>query len=101
MYRWIPKLAGLPSSVLARARELLATFEGDRLDAEKLEPAPNKRGRVRRAATHQLDLFAPAAPGIAPAERGVIERLQALDVNRMSPLEALALLAELKGQLPG
>jgi DNA mismatch repair protein MutS len=97
----VAKLAGLPSSVLARARELLAGFEGERLEAETPEPAPQKRGRARRAATHQLALFGADAPAPSSAERAVVERLQGLDVNRMSPLEALALLAELKGQLPG
>jgi DNA mismatch repair protein MutS len=97
----VAKLAGLPGSVLARARQLLASFEGERQEAEKLEPTPHKRGRARSAAVHQLDLFAPAGAGASPAERAVVERLQALDVNRMSPIEALALLAELKGQLPG
>jgi DNA mismatch repair protein MutS len=97
----VAKLAGLPSSVLARARELLAAFEGERLEAEKAEPTPHKRGRARPASTHQLDLFAAGGAALAPAERAVLGRLQALDVNRMSPLEALALLAELKGQLPG
>jgi DNA mismatch repair protein MutS len=97
----VAKLAGLPGSVLARARQLLATFEGDRLEAEKLEPTPIKRGRARPAAIHQLDLFAAPGASLSPAERAVVGRLQALDVNRMSPIEALALLAELKGQLPG
>jgi hypothetical protein len=81
--------------VLARAGELLAGFEGD-----ELKPNPNKRARARRPATNQLSLFAPGAdPSVAG--RGVVERLQALDVNRLSPLEALTLLAELKGQLRG
>ncbi len=106
----VAKLAGLPSSVLARARELLAAFESDKfetdkvegskLEVEKIDPGPPKRGRTRRSKS-QLDLFVPVAPGLGSAERAVVERLQALDVNRMSPLEALALIAELKGQLPG
>jgi DNA mismatch repair protein MutS len=91
----VAKLAGLPSSVLARAGELLAGFEGD-----ELKPNPNKRARARRPATNQLSLFAPGGD-LSAAGRGVVERLQAVDVNRLSPIEALTLLAELKGQLKG
>ena len=91
----VAKLAGLPSSVLARAGELLATFEGD-----ETEVKPPKRGRARKPTPNQLSLFAPAGAQ-GPGERVVVERLQALDVNRLSPIEALTLLADLKGQLAG
>ncbi|HWO12587.1 MAG TPA: DNA mismatch repair protein MutS, partial [Polyangiaceae bacterium] len=91
----VAKLAGLPSSVLSRAGELLATFEG-----EELEAKPPKRGRARKPTPNQLNLFAPAGTP-APAERAVVELLLALDVDRLSPLEALKTLADLKGQLTG
>jgi DNA mismatch repair protein MutS len=90
----VAKLAGLPSSVLTRAAELLAGFEGD-----EQKPSSPKRPRARRPGTNQLSLFAPNDP--SGVERAVAERLQALDVARLSPLEALALLAELKGQVAG
>ena len=91
----VAKLAGLPSSVLVRASELLATFEG-----EDLKPSAPKRGRARRPSQSQMNLFAPA-DGFGPHQKGVVERLQAVDVDRLSPLDALKLLAELKGQLGG
>jgi DNA mismatch repair protein MutS len=92
----VAKLAGLPSSVLARAGELLATFEGEELK-------PQKRARARRSSEGQLRLFAPsdgvsAAP-MNPAHASVVERIRGVDVDRLSPLDALRLLAELKGQL--
>jgi DNA mismatch repair protein MutS len=97
----VAKLAGLPGSVLSRAAELLAAFEGDEL---KPNPRQQARGpRVRRPATNQLSLFAPSHGGTL-VERGVeqvAERLGALDVARLSPLDALALLTELKGKLSG
>jgi len=92
----VAKLAGLPSSVLGRASELLATFEG-----EKIESSGPKRSRTRRPSDGQLSLFAPGGDGASAAQRGVTERIRGLDVDRMSPLEALRLLAELKGQLSG
>jgi DNA mismatch repair protein MutS len=90
----VAKLAGLPASVLSRAGELLATFEGE----EQLEVKPPKRGRARKPTTSQLSLFAPAA---AAGDRALSERLLALDINRLSPMEALHLLADLKGQAAG
>jgi DNA mismatch repair protein MutS len=91
----VAKLAGLPGSVLARASELLAAFERD-----ELPPSARQRPRARRPATHQLNLFAPNSEDGGP-ERAVAQRLRALDPTRLTPLEALALLVELKGQLPG
>jgi DNA mismatch repair protein MutS len=92
----VAKLAGLPSSVLARAGELLATFEG-----EELKPNGQKRPRARRPSDGQLNLFAPGGDAPNPAQKGVIDRIRGVDIDRLSPLEALRLLAELKGQLAG
>jgi DNA mismatch repair protein MutS len=91
----VAKLAGLPASVLSRAGELLATFEGEELEAK----AP-KRSRARKPTPNQLNLFAPGGAS-GHGERAVAERLLALDVNRLSPIDALTLLADLKGQLGG
>jgi DNA mismatch repair protein MutS len=90
----VAKLAGLPSSVLARAGELLAGFEG-----EQQKGNLPKRGRGRKPLPDQLNLFAPPAAGANAAEQAVLDRLRALDVSRSSPLEALTLLAALKEQL--
>jgi DNA mismatch repair protein MutS len=91
----VAKLAGLPGSVLARAGELLAGFEGD-----EVKPSTRQRPRARRpAATSQLSLFVPSDSGTP--ERAIAARLSALDISRLSPLEALTLLSELKGQVSG
>jgi DNA mismatch repair protein MutS len=69
----VARLAGLPKQVIGRAREIMATLEsGSAL-----------------AASPQLSLLAaPASP--------IAARLAAIDPNRVTPLEALQLLAELK-----
>ncbi len=87
----VAKLAGLPSSVLSRANELLSTFE-----SEDLKPSGRQRPRVQPA-ENQLSLFAPVSR--SASEKRVLETLQALEVNRLSPLEALTLIAELKSRL--
>jgi DNA mismatch repair protein MutS len=92
------RLAGIPEPVLARARAILA-------DLEKGAALPggaqaSLRGRSR-AGRPQLDLFA-GAPSREPApEHGALQILRNLDVDRLTPLEALTLLATLKQSLSG
>jgi DNA mismatch repair protein MutS len=74
--------------VLARAREILGGLENDEL---------TRGGRPSLSAAHpenqqQLGLFGASLAADHPALR----RLRELDPNRLTPLEALALLAELK-----
>jgi DNA mismatch repair protein MutS len=78
----VGRLAGLPQPVLARAREILALLEGEHLGGKrqaKRAPASNP---------DQLGLFA-AAPN------PVVEKLAAIDVNSMTPLQAMTALAAL------
>ncbi|HEY0467427.1 MAG TPA: DNA mismatch repair protein MutS [Polyangiaceae bacterium] len=89
----VAKLAGLPEIVLARARALLSTLESGSVAPD----APKARAKSR-ANTDQLPLF-----GSRSAEtRGnaeVLETLRALDLDRVTPLEALQFLARLKQKL--
>lgn len=88
----VAKLAGLPESVLARARAVLATLE-------RGEHGPNQPSQKPRAVhTDQLGLFAPPDPGSGVAAE-VLETLRALDVDRLTGIEALQLLSRLKGRL--
>ena len=86
----VGRLAGLPAGVITRAREVLALLEGE---AEHLVPAlaPSSLRRGRPAPVQpsdQLALFAPP-----PHE--VVSRLQHVDVDTLTPLAALQLVAEL------
>ena len=88
----VARLAGLPPTVIARAREILAALERDEL---------TRGGRPSVSGTpsdpqRQLGLFASPGDG---ADARVRERLAAVDVDHMTPLEALTLLAELKRDL--
>jgi DNA mismatch repair protein MutS len=88
----VAQLAGLPAAVVTRAGEILAALEQDEL-------ARGGRPSVTRTAhepQRQLGLFSFAAPADA-----LTERLRAIDVDRLTPLEALTLLAELKKQAGG
>ncbi|MEP6618110.1 MAG: DNA mismatch repair protein MutS [bacterium] len=91
----VGRLAGLPAPVIARARTVLALLEGE---AEHLVPAlaPSvanaRRPRPTREPVDQLALFVP------PERHKVVQQLRDTDVNTLTPLAALQLLAELAEQ---
>ena len=86
----VGRLAGLPASVIQRARAVLRLLEGEQLVAAL-------SGNVSRSAlvdvspadqrTGQLGLFTETHP--------VVDRLRSVDTNRMTPMEALSILDEL------
>ena len=80
----VGRLAGLPGAVVARAREVLTLLEaGHHVARQSAPPAPDAQ---------QLGLF---APGTHP----LVAELDRLDVNALSPLEALNRLAAWKKRL--
>jgi DNA mismatch repair protein MutS len=82
----VAKLAGLPNEVVERAREVLAEHEF----AEQQATAHLSPGTTPPAA--QLTIF-------TPLSQPVLEKLRAMDLNRLTPLEGLNLLAELKKEI--
>lgn len=79
----VGQLAGLPAQVVARAREILSTLEGE----HRVVPGPPPLSRD----PGQLPLFSePQAPD------PMVEELKTLDVNTLTPLEALNRLADFK-----
>jgi DNA mismatch repair protein MutS len=91
----VAKLAGLPPEVLVRAREILKNLES--LEVDETGHAAVARGSRRREPPRndQLGLFARPDPRL---ER-IREELRALAPERLTPLEALNLLAEMKRRL--
>ena len=91
----VAKLAGLPAEVLARAREILRNLES--LEVDEAGHAALARGaqRKERPAADQLGLF--AAPD-SRLER-MRDELRELVLDRLTPLDALNLLADLKRRL--
>lgn len=93
----VARLAGLPDGVIHRAREILRDLEG----------AQSAHAPVRgRTSSPQLALFeAPpdaAVTRAAPAratEQEVLETLRTAELDRTTPLDALALLARLASRL--
>jgi DNA mismatch repair protein MutS len=85
----VAKLAGLPESLLARAREVLSELEAERT-VEHLEAAGKKPKAPRAPAPLPLFDAAPAAPHEMQAA------LEALQPDAMTPMQALQTLAEWK-----
>ena len=82
----VAKLVGLPNEVITRAREVLAEHESvERLATGHLSPGASPPAT-------QLTIF-------TPLSQPVLEKLREVDLNRLTPLEALNLLAELKRQI--
>jgi len=86
----VARLAGLPEAVVARAREILVALERDELTRGGRPSVSRTPSEPQR----QLGLFQSARP-----EDPLRQRLAEVDVDRMTPIEALALVAELKSQL--
>jgi DNA mismatch repair protein MutS len=82
----VAKLAGLPNEVIVRAREVLAEHEF----AEQQATAHLSPGATPPPT--QLTIF-------TPLSQPVLDKLREVDLNRLTPLEALNLLAELKKEI--
>jgi DNA mismatch repair protein MutS len=86
----VARLAGLPPGVIARAREILGALERDELTRGGRPSVSGTASDPQR----QLGLF--QAPAVDDGLRG---KLAAVDIDHMTPMEALAFLAELKTTL--
>jgi DNA mismatch repair protein MutS len=98
----VARLAGVPSSIIGRAKKVLTTLEEDseglnRCLGQNIDsPGRDKGGSTpkdqdKRKKPVQLSLF-------KKPQHPVIQRLQNLDISVMTPLEALNLLHELTEQ---
>lgn len=86
----VARLAGLPRGIIVRARELLAELEGTH--------SHGGEGLGRRGAHRPASEPPPDQLSIFQVEHPVVDRLRALDPDRLSPREALDLLYQLRTQ---
>ena len=84
------RLAALPEPVLSRAREILTNLERQSVDSNDKPSFAPPREKPRFV---QLDLF-------SDKREELLRRLAGLDLNAMTPLEAIQFLAALKEHLP-
>ena len=85
----VARLAGLPVSIIARARQILTNLEQGEFDEAgmaRLAHAPDGQPAP------QMGLF-------ASVERRVVDDLRALDIDRLTPVDALNALAKMVTRL--
>ena len=86
----VARLAGIPEQVIARAKEILTNLEQQEIDASGRPKLSTSRSKKRtQSVFFQTELFR------SPSEE-LLEELQAADLDRLTPLGALNLLAEWK-----
>ncbi len=79
----VAKLAGLPAVVIDRAKHVLRQHEKQERQSVQVETAPEPM---------QLTIF-------TPLSQRIVDRIEAVDVNALTPLQALNLLEELQQEL--
>lgn len=84
----VARLAHLPEALLQRAKGILAQWED--LEGKALKKIEGKRGEVP-----QMDLFA----GLSEDQREILEELEKISLDQLSPLEALNFLYKIKQRL--
>jgi DNA mismatch repair protein MutS len=83
----VARLAGLPTAVIARARQVLKVHErAETQQVREASPSPTP--------TLQMTMF-------TPLSQRIVDRLAEADVDGLTPREALNLLAELQRELKG
>jgi DNA mismatch repair protein MutS len=83
----VARLAGLPDTVIARSKEILARLES----IEAARETPHPLGAKSAVEPVQMALF-------APLERKLHEELARLDLSQVTPIEALNLLHKWAGE---
>jgi DNA mismatch repair protein MutS len=87
----VARLAGLPAGIVVRAQEILRNLESTEFDREG-RPRLAHSETAAPAGARQLTLF-------SGQDDAVLDDLRRADPDRLTPLEALALLAELRKRL--
>jgi DNA mismatch repair protein MutS len=85
----VARLAGLPQAVVERAREVLKLHE--RAESQQVREATPVKDRLPAL---QMTMF-------TPLSQRIVDRVEALDVDGLTPREALQVLAELQRELKG
>ena len=86
----VAKLAGLPQSVIKRAKKILASIEGDTDGAQMPRKTP------AQAEEDTFDLLTQMRDSI---NEEIADRIRSLDINTLTPIEAIGILYEMKKTL--
>lgn len=99
----VGKLAGLPQQVVDRAKQVLDNLESGQFDDMGI-PLPGKKPDsdpepTRQYNPNQMSLFQMQGEALDQSEKEVLDRLDMLDVNELTPVDALTELNKLTERL--
>jgi DNA mismatch repair protein MutS len=85
----VARLAGIPAQVIVRAKKILANIEKGEHNLNGSPIFADNEKSVAQKSNRQLDLF-------RKPEHVIVEKLQKLDLSKMTPLDAMISLNELQ-----
>ena len=85
----VAKLAGLPNSVIKRAKQILSSIEGQ-------SAAPVSKIKEREPLEDTFNMLSQLEDSV---NEEVADRIKAIDINTLTPIEAIGILYELKKTL--
>ena len=92
----VARLAGVPNAVISRAKEILGNLEEHELSPQGL--SGQSRRKKKQKESSQLDIF-DAMVQLDTEKNEILEEIKKIDVNNLTPIEAINKLAELKKKL--
>ncbi len=93
---YVAQMAGLPAPLIARAKEILSNLEANELSPTTRKPRLAMRRPGRSVDANQLSLFDLEDRKVKEMGKKVKQELERVDVNNMTPLQALQKLDQLK-----
>jgi DNA mismatch repair protein MutS len=88
----VARLAGIPQSVIDRAKEIL-----DELESTDISKKEIKAKRGRKPIEGQLDLL--SYKTVSKGDEEIIEELKSIDITKLTPIDALNLIYKLQRKL--
>ena len=88
----VAQLAGIPKDVIIRAKEILTDLEED-----SVEKVIMSQSALQKDDNNQLNLFAMKV--INPIEAEINNLLKDIDINNLTPIEALQILSKIKEKI--
>ena len=85
----VAKLAGVPDSVIERAREILEILESGDMPDKSIHRLGGRKGKTERFDGFQVSLF-------DPEYHPLVIALKELDIEKLTPIDALNILAQWK-----
>ena len=93
----VARMAGMPQSLITRANEILVQLENKHADDDGISRSPDLKEKVKELNVPKMQL------SIFDAHSATFEDIRAtletVDINRLTPVEALLKLQEIKGKI--